>query len=132
MIHGGRTMANNICFYEIPGDDPERLQEFYGKIFDWQFDTKMSGYLHVTTDDGLTGGLPKKSTLTPPLGALGRINYITVDDVDKHCRIIADAGGKVVLSKRAVEGHGWYAVALDPEGNPFGIWKKDQDATNKV
>ena len=124
-------MANTICFFEIPGNDPDKLKEFYGTIFDWQFDSKMSGYRHITTADGLTGGLPQRSELIESLGDLGRINYITVDDVDEHCRIISEAGGRIVVPKRAVDGHGWYAMALDPEGNPFGIWKKDNEATNE-
>jgi predicted enzyme related to lactoylglutathione lyase len=124
-------MANSICFFEIPGSDPERLRAFYERIFDWRFDVMPeTGYLHITTANGLTGGIPGREEIHETLSGLGRMNYISVDDVDEHCELITQAGGKVVLEKLAVEGQGWYAVALDPEGNPFGIWKKDENATN--
>ena len=125
-------MANNICFFEIPGDDPKKLRTFYETLFDWRFDVKEdTGYLHITTADGLTGGIPEKTDIEPALSELGRMNYISVKDVDEHCKLIRESGGKIVLEKRAVEHHGWYAVALDPEGNPFGIWRKDDSATNE-
>lgn len=122
-------MANNVVFFEVPADDPERIKDFYTALFDWQIDRKEdTGYLHITTKKGLTGGFPKKTELPDPISEVGRMNYISVDDVDEHCRRIENAGGTVISPKMAVEGHGWYAVALDPEGNPFGIWKHDHNA----
>ena len=88
-------MANNVVFFEIPADDPERIKDFYSRIFDWQIDRKEdTGYLHITTQKGLTGGFPSKSELPHPISETGRMNYISVDDVDEHCRLIEKAGEK--------------------------------------
>jgi predicted enzyme related to lactoylglutathione lyase len=32
------------------------------------------------------------------------------------------------VPRTAVKGMGWYAVALDPQNNLFGLWQMDESA----
>jgi len=122
-------MANNIVFFEIPGDDPEKLRKFYSTIFDWKIEElPATHYWHIETEKGLTGGIPKRSELPEPIREFARMNYISVDDVNNHCDLIEREGGRIIHPRTPVKGHGWYAVVKDPEGNLFGLWKKDPEA----
>ncbi len=117
-------MANKICHFEIPAKEPEKIKEFYEKIFDWKIE-KMPGemdYWLIKTED-ICGGIYRKI-----MPEMTHINYISVEDVEEHCKKIIDAGGKVVKPKTPVAGMGWFAVILDPENNPFGIWEDDTEA----
>jgi predicted enzyme related to lactoylglutathione lyase len=49
------------------------------------------------------------------------VNYIAVESVDEYVKKIAALGGKVIVPKMEVLGIGWWASALDPEGNQFAI-----------
>jgi len=48
-------------------------------------------------------------------------NYISVESVDEYTKKIEALGGKVIVPKTEVPGVGWWALALDPEGNQFTI-----------
>jgi uncharacterized protein len=38
-----------------------------------------------------------------------------------YSKKVVDLGGKIVVEKMEIPGLGWWALALDPEGNAFGI-----------
>jgi len=119
-------MPNKIVHFEIPADDPEKVRAFYEKIFDWKIEKMPGGAMDywMIRAEGVGGGILPKS-----MPEMTRINYISVDSVEEHSKVIEDSGGKVVMPKTAVPGMGWFAVAIDPEGNPFGIWEDDPSST---
>jgi predicted enzyme related to lactoylglutathione lyase len=69
---------------------------------------------------GVNGGLyEKKDAAMPELAK--PINYISVQSVEDYSKKVVDLGGKIVVQKMEIPGLGWWALALDPEGNAFGI-----------
>jgi predicted enzyme related to lactoylglutathione lyase len=55
-------------------------------------------------------------------------NFIDVNSVDEYSSMIKKLGGKVVVSKMAVPGMGYFAVCHDTENNSFGIWESNESA----
>jgi len=55
-------------------------------------------------------------------------NFIDVNSVDEYSSKIEKLGGKVVVSKMAVPGMGYFAVCHDTENNSFGIWESSDNA----
>ena len=49
------------------------------------------------------------------------VNYVAVESIDDYLKKIEALGGKMIVSKMEVPGVGWWALALDPEGNQFAI-----------
>jgi predicted enzyme related to lactoylglutathione lyase len=49
------------------------------------------------------------------------VNYIAVESVDEYSKKIGELGGKVVVAKMEVPGVGWWAMAVDPDGNQFAV-----------
>jgi predicted enzyme related to lactoylglutathione lyase len=80
-----------------------------------------------TTDDkgnkALGGGMMKRQMPEHRI-----TNYINVKSIDEYSSKVEKLGGKVVASKHAVQGMGYFALCLDTENNSFAIWETDQSA----
>lgn len=116
-------MINTVCHFEIPADNVEALQEFYGKLFGWTFE-KMPGPIDYrviqTASQEVEGGLMAR---VHPQQTI--VNYVRVESLEVSTQTAADLGAQVVMPKTPVPGHGWFAVLVDPQGNPIGLWEDD-------
>jgi uncharacterized protein len=129
-----------IVHFEIPADDIERAKNFYTELFGWKIEkllgmdtgnssssSDMEYWMITTTDEkgnkALGGGMMKRKMPQQP-----NINYIGVKSVDEYASKVEKIGGKVVLSKMAVPGMGYFAVCLDTENNAFAIWESSESA----
>ena len=122
---------HTIVHFDIPADDVEKLRRFYGGLFGWKIE-KMPGpmeYYNIETvpvDEhgnpvrpGVNGGMMKRETPDQR-----PVNYIAVESVDEYSEKIKSLGGRIIAPKQEVPGIGWWALALDPEGNSFGIFEE--------
>ena len=114
--------------FEIPADDVEKLRKFYSDLFGWKIE-KMPGPMEywgiatVPINDkgmpvrpGVNGGMMKKQNPEHKT-----VNYIAVESVDEYVKKIEALGGRIIVPKMEVPGIGWWASAVDPEGNQFAI-----------
>jgi predicted enzyme related to lactoylglutathione lyase len=119
---------HTIIHFEIPADDTEKLRNFYSKLFGWKIE-KTPGPMDywmiqtVPIDEkgvpirpGVNGGMMKRQN-----PGHKPVNYIAVESVDEYTKKIEALGGKITIPKMEVPGIGWWAFALDPEGNQFAI-----------
>lgn len=119
-----------IVHFEIPADNIERTNKFYGNLFGWKME-KMAGPMEywtfrTTNDKGeqiIGGGIMKRQ-----MPDQGIINYISVDSVDKYSKKVQELGGKVKVQKTEVQGFGWFAVCTDTENNTFALWEANPQA----
>ncbi len=124
---------HTFLHFEIPADNVEKLSNFYSKLFGWRI-IKMPGSIEywgiqtVPVDEkgmflrnGVNGGSTKRqdSEHKP-------VNYIAVESVDEYCKKIEELGGRIVIPKMEVPSVGWWASALDPDGNQFVIMEEMQ------
>lgn len=119
---------HTVVHFEIPADDVEKLKEFYEKLFGWKIikmpgPTEYWGIQTIPVDEhgmllrnGVNGGIMKRQNSEHK-----PVNYIAVESVDEYLKKIEDLGGRVVVPKMEVPGIGWWASALDPDGNQFAI-----------
>jgi uncharacterized protein len=122
----------SVCHFEIPADDVERAQKFYGELFGWKIEKFTSPmpmeYWMITTgaktgEMALGGGMMKRQAPQQQITI-----YIDVPSVDEYVDKVVKLGGKVSFPKMAVPGMGYFAVCLDPENNGFGIWEDNPKA----
>ena len=122
-------MASRPTHFEVPVDDPERAEKFYGTVFGWtfqSFDGAPSYYGMASTGDsdpGINGALFQRGDVA--------VTSLTmeVDSIESTCETIVAEGGSVTLGKTAIPGMGWFATCRDTEGNPFGLFTKDESAS---
>ena len=123
-------MDHTIVHFEIPAIDLEQMKKFYSDLFGWKFE-KFGGptdYWSVMTvpvnDKGMTirpgvnGGMMKKQKPEHK-----PVNYISVESVEEYSKKVIELGGTIVSPKMEIPGMGWWALALDPEGNQIGLFE---------
>ena len=128
---------NSVVHFEIYADDPDKLQAFYTGLFDWTIERApgMDYRLIKTVDTdpkgmptqagGINGGLMKR-----PTGYEGKayVNYVNVESLDASVDRAQKLGAKLMKGRAPVPGMGWFAMLIDPQGNPFALWQSDANA----
>jgi predicted enzyme related to lactoylglutathione lyase len=119
-------MTASVTHFEIYGEDPAKLAEFYKGLLGWQID-KAPGidYWRINTASGEAHGIGGGLTFRPIAGPRSWVHYVHVESLDDSLARIIALGGSLVREKAAVPKAAWYAVVADPEGNIFAIWQAD-------
>ena len=122
-------MTSSVTHFEIYGEGPAKLAEFYQALLGWQID-KAPGidYWRIDTGTGGTRGIGGGLMFRPIQGPRSWVHYLHVESLDQTVARILELGGALVRPKTAVPKTAWYAVVADPEGNIFAIWQPDATA----
>jgi len=110
----------NIVHIEIPSTNFDQSVKFYSELFDWKITPLPEmNYVLWEPEEGPGGGFN-------PLGQNSRVGEILVhvnsDDIDADLKKVQSLGGKVRLPKTEIPGIGWFAIFMDPTGNPITIY----------
>ncbi len=54
------------------------------------------------------------------------VNYVMVESVDDFSKKLQSLGGKIIIPKTPIPEMGAFAVGLDPESNPVGLFETSQ------
>ena len=117
-------MGNPVVHWELMSKDPEKVSEFYKRVFDWKIQHMPEmNYRMVETggQGGITGGILKPEREEPWPGNMTM--YIAVDDLASYRKRIVAAGGKIHVEEQEVPGMGAFSLFTDPEGRMMGIWR---------
>jgi uncharacterized protein len=119
-------MGNPIVHFEVSGENPKKLREYYSELFGWEFDTNSpvapsisedGNYGFTTIDNSIPGGVGGG-----PGYPAHAIFYVGVEDVAAALDEAIGLGGKYVLGPEAnPNGKLMVAHFTDPEGNLIGL-----------
>ncbi len=132
--------SHGVVHFEIPAEDPDKLAQFYTRLFGWQIDkmsmsgTEVLDYYVMFTTEVDERGMPKQPGVIN--GGIHKrqspkqrpINYVNVESVDEYVQKATGLGARVLIEKMPVPGMGYFANLVDPEGNPFGVWEGNSEA----
>jgi uncharacterized protein len=122
-------MPHQVVHFEIPADDIDRARDFYGSLFGWET-TPAPGFPDYYTFDSSDGQqLQGGAIQARQPGMEAPVNYINVESVEEKVRRIRDLNGEILMDRSPVPGMGWIAIFRDPEGNMFGLWETDPNAS---
>ena len=119
-------MAGEMVHVEIPAGDTAKAREFWGGLFGWQFQAyegSPSEY-HMTRFSDTQGG----AIMEADGDKRGPRVYFGVDDINAANQRVGELGGQSG-DAMPVPGMGWFSISKDSEGNEFGLWQNDPDAT---
>jgi predicted enzyme related to lactoylglutathione lyase len=119
-------MAGQMVHLEIPAGNTGKALEFWGGLFGWEFQAyegSPSEY-HMTRFSETTGGaiMEAEGDLRGP-----RV-YFDVDDINAAAARVKELGGKA-SDVMPVPSMGWFSTCTDTEGNDFGLWQNDPNAS---
>ena len=118
-------MTAKFVWYDAMTTDVAAAQEFYTKVVGWSaMDSGMPDrtYILLSAGPAMVGGLmpiPPDAKGMPPAW----MGYIGVDDVDAMAVKVKAAGGAIRRDPAEIPGVGRFAVAADPHGAGFILFK---------
>ena len=118
--------AGTPCWVDYGAADVEAARAFYADGFAWSFtggEPEYGGYLNATLQGRPAAGLgPQQDPSDPPRWT----TYFATEDAAAAVDRIREAGGTVLVEPMEVGPMGTMVVALDPQGNPFGLWQSGE------
>jgi predicted enzyme related to lactoylglutathione lyase len=117
--------AGRIAWFDITTSDLPRSKEFYGKLFDWQFNS-MGGTEYALQ---IVAGGAEIGTLRVAEGKISGFNgvvYVQVSDIQAACAKATALGGTVIpgFPFNLPDAGGAVGLALDPVGHPIGLYSR--------
>ena len=96
-------MTTSVTHFEIYGEDPAKLAEFYQTLLGWQID-KAPGidYWRIDTASGESKGIGGGLMFRPIPGPRSWVHYLHVESLDQTVERIVELGG----CRRATESRG--------------------------
>jgi hypothetical protein len=111
------------CWVDYGAADIDAAKAFYSDVLGWGYtggEPEFGGYLMVTVDGEQAAGMgPLMNEVDSPAWT----TYFATDDAAATAARIKEAAGTVVMEPMEVGPMGTMVIALDPQGNPFGLWQ---------
>lgn len=118
--------AGTPCWIDYGAADLGAAKAFYADLLGWSYsgsEAEFGGYLTAEKNGLAAAGMaPQMDPGDPPRWT----TYFATDDADATAARISAAGGSVVVEPMDVGPMGRMAIALDPQGHPFGLWQAGQ------
>ena len=120
------------CWVDYGAADLDAAKAFYTAVLGWQYtggEPEYGGYLTAVVKDLPAAGMgPQQDPSDPPRWT----TYFATDDAEATAARIRDAGGTVIVEPMDVGPMGRMVIALDPRGNPFGLWQAGQHTGARI
>lgn len=114
--------AGNFVWYELITSDAAAAGEFYAQVAGWTVrDSGLTdrSYTLLSVGDRQVAGIIAMPDGPPPIW----LGYIAVDDVDASAEAVKAAGGSIHRAPEDIPNVGRFAMAVDPQGAPFILFK---------
>jgi predicted enzyme related to lactoylglutathione lyase len=117
--------SNPFRWVEIYVQDTARAKKFYETVVKATFqklespEGELWAFPMAQNATGAAGALVKMQGM--PSGGNSVIVYFACDDCAVEAKRVIPAGGKIHRDKFSIGEHGYIALALDTEGNMFGL-----------
>jgi uncharacterized protein len=119
------STISKFVWHDVMTTDMAAAANFYSKVVGWRAqDSEMPGQTYTLLYEGdvTVGGImpiPEENKGMPPVW----MGYIGVDDVDASAGKVESLGGKIWKGPQDIPGVGRFAVAADPQGAGFILFK---------
>ena len=119
-------MGHPVVHWEFWSQDPEKVSDFYAKVFEWairhipEMDYRV---VEPGGEGGIGGGIfkPKEGSWPAQVSF-----YIDVEELAPYREKIVEAGGKILVEEQVVPGVGSFTLFQDPEERVLGLWKQNR------
>lgn len=110
-------MSNPVVWFEVMGQDADKIRQFYGDLLGWQFDTNnpMKYGMVAAGEGGIAGGIGQA-----PNGRGWATFYTKVADLEAALARAEALGSSILLPIQELPDTR-VAVVTDPEGNAVGL-----------
>ena len=118
---------NSVAWFEIYVQDMERARKFYEAVFEVTLEELQAPFPEIEMwcfpmyedGPGAAGALVKKEGLSSE--GMGVLIYFSSEDCAVEAARVVEHGGRLIQDKMEIGIYGHIAIAIDTEGNMFGI-----------
>ena len=123
-------MAHPVVHFEIIGKNPDKLRDYFGELFGWQFDTSspVAEAVSEPTDYGFVDRIttPDGTGIPGGIGGGARyaghvIFYVGVPDVEEALANAERLGGTRMMGPERIMERVTIGLFGDPEGHVVGV-----------
>jgi len=119
------NMPNTVVWNELQTRDPEGAKTFYGKVFDWTYESDPNGYILCQESGRTQAGIIHMGENWPPDVPNNWTVYFMVADLDASVAKAGKLGGNIMVPPTQAGEMGKFAVVQDPQGGVFTIMQFD-------
>lgn len=120
-------MENSVRWFEIYVQDMVRAKKFYENVFNVKLEKlnvpdegmEMWSFPMNQNSPGASGALVKMEGMAP--GGCGTLVYFGSEDCAAEESRVEKNGGKIHQKKFSIGSYGFITLAMDTEGNMFGV-----------
>ena len=119
-------MDNPVGWFELYTHDILRAKQFYEAVFLKELtplptgdDIQMYAFQMVPNSAGASGSIVSHPMRKP--SSEGTLIYFSCDDCEVEAARIPAAGGQIICPKMSIGQFGFFALAMDTEGNTIGL-----------
>lgn len=121
-----------VAWFDITTTDLSKSKEFYGKLFDWKFNSVQGTDLAVE----IVAGGSAIGTIRVAEGQISSFNgvvYVQVPGIQESCEKAKKLGGTLVpgFPFNLPNGTGAIGLVSDPAGHPVGMYSRTPLAPQK-
>ncbi len=113
-------MQHPVVWFEVMGENGERLQSFYSKLFGWKIDASNPmkyGMVEAVNGQGIPGGVGQLGDQPWPKVTF----YVSTESVDASLEQAEKLGGKVLTPRTVMPDGPVIGTFTDVEGNAIGL-----------
>ena len=110
------------CWIDYGAEDLDAAKAFYAALSGWEYSEgqeEYGGYLNALKNGQQAAGLGPRMDPNAPVAWT---TYFATDDSTAAVGRITEAGGTVLVQPMEVGPFGIMTIAVDPQGNMFGLW----------
>jgi uncharacterized protein len=111
------------CWIDYGAEDLDAAKAFYAALSGWEYtegQEEYGGYLNALKNGQQAAGLGPRMDPNAPVAWT---TYFATDDSAAAVGRITEAGGTVLVQPMEVGPFGIMTIAVDPQGNMFGLWE---------
>jgi predicted enzyme related to lactoylglutathione lyase len=115
------------CWIDLITTDAAKAREFYGGLFDWQFQSGdqelYGGYITASRNGKMVAGIMQKQEDQAGFPDMWS-TYLCTDDAAATAASVTANGGQVYMEPMDVPAQGIMAMFGDPSGASVGAWQR--------
>ncbi len=113
-------MQHPVVWFEVMGENGERSQSFYSKLFGWKIDASNPmkyGMVEAVNGQGIPGGVGQLGDQPWPKVTF----YVSTESVSASLEQAEKLGGKVLVPRTAMPDGPVLGIFTDPDDNAIGL-----------
>ena len=117
-------MGKLISWVEIPATDFQKAIDFYGAIFNLDFNVVSCGEEQMACFPSGEGAISKAPGFKPSKDGV-LVSFRAEAGIDAVLEKVQKKGGEIVQPRTKIEaeGRGYFALIIDCEGNKIGLYE---------